>query len=385
MKKTISAALFLSVALLCSCMGKFDYNNPYDAAQADTVVTPEPDTAAPITLVVPESLGYKGKYNNQEWHYVYHELAAQDSLAIVAAGMADFGGIDILDLSNPWAPDSIKRIQAPWAQAVVIRGSYAYVAAEIGILVLDIDSPRTAASLRVVDTIPFPAPAEENGIDLAVRYGLLYAVRRDGLMAVCVLGDSTGNSVLAQFSIQTDGPIAVWGNILYTIDNKDLKIYQIAQDTDLTLLNTVQSDSALELAVSRDGKKVYLCGEYGYVAVVDVSVPAAAAIIKSMNVRQRPFDARDAHHLTSIVLNGPYAYACAASVLDPLSGRQNDGAMHPLSVTAADTLKPISLPNGNDYFSLPESEPRHVALFGTTVYVSDELDAGTSDMYIFGY
>jgi hypothetical protein len=386
MKKAFLAALFVSIALLCSCVGKFDYNNPYDVngAGEDTVVTPEPDTTTPITLVVPESLGYKGKYNNQEWHYVYHELAAQDSIAIVAAGEADFGGIDILDLSSPWHPDSIKRIQAPWAQAVVIRGKYAYVAAEIGILVLDIDTPRTVASLRVVDTIPFPAPPREEGIDLAVRGGFLYAVRYDGLMAVCALGDSTGNSVRAQFSIQTDGPIAIGGSALYTIDDKNLRIYGIEHDTVLTLIKTLQNDSGvtlLDLAVARDGRKVYLCGQFGYVAVVDVSNPASAFIVKSLDVRARPLDAMDYHHISSIVLNGPYAYVCAREI----GPQSSDGVMHALSITAADTLKVLRLPNGNDYFSLPASKPGCVALYGTTVYLCDELDAGTADMYIFGY
>ena len=160
-------------------------------------------------------------------------------------------GIHIIDVKNPAAPNNIAFVNIPGSVDMAVRGNTLYADMYTDLVAIDISNPK---SVKVSSILPGVFPqryywgfnADSNmiitdwvAVDTVLQEGQYFSwgVRRDVLYTAVATASSgvsngTGGS-MARFALSSDR--------LYTVDNSDLRVFDVAAPEKPSFVNKVSA------------------------------------------------------------------------------------------------------------------------------------------------
>ncbi|MFB3881611.1 MAG: S-layer homology domain-containing protein [Armatimonadota bacterium] len=222
---------------------------------------------------------------------------------------------------------------------VAVQGSYAYVAAEGAVSVLDITTPAHPVQVAVVDT-----PGSAEGIAVSGNYA--YVADWDGGLRIIDITDPTAPSEVGHYD--TPGfayGVAVSGNYAYIADHAaGLQIIDVTAKASPTPAGSYDTPGyAWNVAVS--GDYAFVADGFAGLLVLDVSTPASPTVAGSCAAT---------NSVNDVAVSGDYAY-----VADGTAGLRLIGI----------TWAPFALDCSVGSLALSGSA-KGVAVSGSTAYVA---------------
>jgi len=219
--------------------------------------------------------------------------------AYVAKGYQTVGGLDVVDISVPAAPQLVGTVSLPgYGQDVAVAGDYAYVAdGWAGLQVVDISDPAAPIVVGAADT-----PEFVSDVALYAHYAVL-AEWNTGRLHVIDVADPTAPIIIGGADAQDDiQDLVITGGFAYVIyrfihpGTAGLQLFDLI-DPELPLLvaDLPVQDWARGLAVT-DGRAYVVSS---LLQIIDVTNPAAPTIMGSVEV---PHGGRE------VVVVNDYAY-----------------------------------------------------------------------------
>lgn len=202
-------------------------------------------------------------------------VAVAGDYAYVAAG---FSGLRVIDVSDPAHPREVAThdTEGAYATAVVISGTYAYLATYIhppyDLLVLDISNPAYPTRVCAIHW-------EKGGAyrDLALQRDILYVADESGLRLISV-SDPTDLTELGFIRLdqndQATVGVAVSGTLAYVADAADrVKIVDVSNPYSPTLMSVCCSNWHWVAGVAVSGNTLYAAVHTAGLHIADVSDP----------------------------------------------------------------------------------------------------------------
>lgn len=214
-------------------------------------------------------------------------VAVRDGLAYVTYRLSRQGGLRIVDVSDPAHPTEVGdyRDYISYVSAVVVPDPvsenevYAYLATgfNAGLLALDVTDP--AHPVRAEANLQWAAG------DMALAGDTLLITDEFGGMRAVDIGDRRTPTQLGRFDALSDARrIHVHDGVAYVVDSlRRLWTVDLTAPESLTLLSLFVSEgNIMDLAAA--GDRLYLAAETADILVLDVSDPAAPALLDTIEL-----------------------------------------------------------------------------------------------------
>jgi hypothetical protein len=284
---------------------------------------------------------------------VAYGVTVSDNYAYVADG---YGGLVIIDISNPAVPTLVGSYDISGAYDVKVSGSYAYVAGcSDGLVIVDISNPATPAFIGSYNTAG-------NAYDVEVSGNYAYVADYDNGLVIVDISNPT--SPIFKSNCNTGDnfySITVLDNHAYVLDGTELIIIDVSNPESPTCIGDYQLDGNIYGVEVRDG--------YAYVSfikftgephesikgleVIDISNPNAPYLVgRYVEDGRRYYTTGRITY--GITLSGNYAYVTNGHLAD---------------VTIFDISTP-SLPKLAGYFATP-GLAMNIAIKDNYAYVAD--------------
>ena len=193
--------------------------------------------------------------------------------------MDDSRGLQVIDISNPQAPEVVGSVNTPGlALGVALVGNYAYVAdAESGLLVIDISNPQAPAVVGRANT-----PGSARHVAITGNYAYV----ADGSSGLQVIDISNPHALAVVGSADTPGRafgVAIAGNYAYVADTSSgLQVIDISNPEGPAVVGNVDTPgSARHVAIA--GNYTYVTDDSRGLQVIDISNPQAPVLVASTN------------------------------------------------------------------------------------------------------
>jgi hypothetical protein len=191
------------------------------------------------------------------------------------AYLADsFGGLQVLDLSDPEQPSVVSTFDSPGStrgQGVFVAEPYLYLADGKGVRILDISDPTAPEELGFYDTLGF-------ALDLQVVGDMAYVAAREGGFYIGNFADPANPEHVSRiFDAGTDHvlDVLVSGGYAYVaMEGQGLRIVDVSDPANPAVVGSLDTEGMAE-AVDLDGNLLYLADGEAGVKAIDVSDPAA--------------------------------------------------------------------------------------------------------------
>ena len=309
------------------------------------------------------------------------DVFVTNSYAYVAAD----GLLSILNISDPSNPVQVGSYDTPGStRGVYVSGNYAYVAdSSSGLRVIDISTPASPSEVGYYDT-----PGSAVGVFISGNYAYV----ADGVSGLRVIDISTPSSPSGIGFYNTPGSaqgVYVSGNYAYVAD----------RDSGLRVIDISMPSSPSEIGsynTPGNAQGIYVNGTYAYVAdgsgglrVINVSTPSSPNIVGYYDT---PGDAQ------GIYVSGTYAYVAdydsglrVIDISNPASPSEvgfydTSGRAYGVYVSGTyayvadrgDGLRVIDIstpssPSAAGYYNTP-GDPQGVYVSGNYAYVADESE-----------
>jgi hypothetical protein len=217
-----------------------------------------------------------------------------------------FGGLIILDISNPASPQQVGTANLPCATGICVSGNYAYVTAIMastspgGFLVIDVTDP--SSPVRVASLQDTPGYED---IDIKGNYAYCSGGENQGLDIIDISNPT--NPIIVN-SDESPGKIRaahISGNYAYVASHYGgLKVFNVSTPANPVLIGNYDA--------SGDMEQLCISGNYAYAVdtfdnklkVIDVSTPASPTCVGEYDKAER--------HIRELFVKGRYAYAACS-------------------------------------------------------------------------
>jgi hypothetical protein len=215
-----------------------------------------------------------------------------------------FGGLIILDISNPALPQQVGSLNLPCATGIYVSGNYAFLsitAGEIssggGLAIIDVTNPSSPVKVKLLDEL------YTSYTDIDIKGNYAYCVGGQNLgVTIIDIGNPTNPTFRG--SLDTPG----WGYGVHTVGNyayvaggsNGLQVINVSDYTNPVLAGTYDNSGIMEhLRVS--GNYAYTGeNDNGGLQVFDISTPSSPTLIGNYNDPDT--------NMRGLFVKGKYAY-----------------------------------------------------------------------------
>ena len=254
-------------------------------------------TIAPASILAPMSapgVGHSLAFPEEKLAWLGHVplseargLTVSGGYAFVASGAR---GVQVVDVSNPSAPQAIGQIDASDASDVEVRGEYAYVAdGDSGLRVLDVSSPRAPIEIGVRKT------NDARALALSGKYA--YVADGDKGVKVIDVSDARELPRVGAIETQDASGLAVTPGFLFVADGPGgLKVFALPRPTSPSLVGSLSTTDARQIAIQ--GTIGALADGASGLRMLDLSNPSRPAILSTLAIGTA----------AAVSMEGGYAY-----------------------------------------------------------------------------
>jgi len=276
------------------------FSNVFVVGNSAYVIDPDPDEDGQLyildisTPAFPSFLGFARIRGHAEGVFV------SGSYAYVYEGM----GVDIIDISNPASAASVKYLGLldGLVYGVYVCGNYAYVPyGYSGLQIIDVSTPANATLVELLDT--------SYARDVFVSGNYAYVAGLEGgLRVVDISVPASPREVGHYDNLGFAQDVAVKGNYAYLAHGDNgLQVIDISNPSKpIQKTGIAAGQYAQRIAIS--GNYAYLIDKYGITLyVVDISTPASSNILGSVNVAAAP-EWKSCSAELDLAVSGNYVY-----------------------------------------------------------------------------
>ncbi len=224
-----------------------------------------------LDITDPSNPCFVGSYDNVDFHG--WGLNVEGDYAFITDGYHhDYGGLTIINISEPGDPYLVQHVTAPHeTRDVVAYNSYAYVSSGYGGLrIIDIDPPEQAHEVSYLST--------DNAHHFCLEYPFIFLGDWSGGLRIIDVSHAYDPEII---SIINPGSFTyncyLLGSLVF-ITNKDigLLIYDVTNPEDPSLVSSYRSARMTSTTggVRVNGRFAYVTGPFDGLTVIDVSDPS---------------------------------------------------------------------------------------------------------------
>ncbi len=214
-----------------------------------------------------------------------------------------FGGLIILDISNPTSPQQVGTLNLPCATRIYVSGNYAFITIALGnftsggLAIIDVTTPSSPAQVE------FLQESNSGYEDIDIKGNYAYCVSGFNGLVIMDIGNPTNPIILSGDDTPGRGyGVHISGNYTYVASRGGgLQVIDVSDRTYPVLTGTYDTSGRMDyLGVS--GNHVYTGSDYGgKLMVIDVSTPSSPTLVGKYD--------ETGDNMRGFFVKGKYAYA----------------------------------------------------------------------------